>query len=88
MSLDISFTPEIEAKLRDLAVAAGKDVHVFVREAIEEKLALSMPASKTGSEWSAAFDVWMREVAARAPAYPPGFVVDDSRETTYEGRGE
>jgi hypothetical protein len=30
----------------------------------------------------------MREVAARAGRYPPGFMVDDSRETIYEGRGE
>jgi hypothetical protein len=39
-------------------------------------------------EWTKRFDAWMQEVAARAGQYPPGFVVDDSRETIYEGHGE
>jgi hypothetical protein len=39
-------------------------------------------------EWQQLFDAYLREVAARAGRYPDGFVVDDSRETIYEGRGE
>ncbi len=38
--------------------------------------------------WILELDNWMRDVAARAPAYPEGFVVDDGRESIYEGRGE
>jgi hypothetical protein len=38
-------------------------------------------------EWPRAFDAWMAEVQARAGRYPPGFIVDDSRESIYEGRG-
>jgi hypothetical protein len=49
--------------------------------------AASTPAVSP-DEWAKLFDTWMREVAARAGQYPPGFVVDDSRETIYEGRGE
>jgi hypothetical protein len=30
----------------------------------------------------------LRAVAARADRYPAGFVVDDGRESIYEGRGE
>ena len=45
MTLNISLSPESEAKLRERAGAAGKDVSAFVREAIEEKLAAG------GGEW-------------------------------------
>ena len=41
-----------------------------------------------GEEWQRRFQAWMGEVASRADRYPPGFVVDDSRESIYEGRGE
>jgi len=30
----------------------------------------------------------MQEVATRIGRYPEGFVLDDSRESIYEGRGE
>jgi hypothetical protein len=39
-------------------------------------------------EWKREFDAWMAEVRTRAGRYPAGFVVDDSRESIYEGRGE
>jgi hypothetical protein len=35
-----------------------------------------------------AFEEWMAHVKTRADRYPPGFVVDDSRESIYAGRGE
>jgi hypothetical protein len=34
-------------------------------------------------EWQKRFDAWMKEAQARAGRYPPGFVVEDSRETIY-----
>jgi len=43
---------------------------------------------KAADQFLAELGAWMREVAARETAYPPGFVVDDSRESIYEGRGE
>ena len=39
-------------------------------------------------EWKEKFDAWMAEVQTRAHRYPPGFVMDDSRESIYEGCGE
>lgn len=39
MTVTIALSPDVEAKLRARAAAAGKDVTVFVREAVEEKLA-------------------------------------------------
>lgn len=88
MSVLIPFPPDIEAKLRETAAAAGKDVNTFVREAIEEKLGLGSPLRKSPEKWAAEFGEWMRDVAARASVYAEGFVVDDSRESIYQGRGE
>ena len=31
---------------------------------------------------------WLAEVRARLPRYPPGFLMDDSRESIYKGCGE
>ncbi len=88
MSVTIPFAADVEAKLRQQAAANGKDVDALIREAVEEKFALSAtPEQKTVEQWAAEFNAWMGEVAARS-AYPPGFVVDDSRATIYEGRGE
>jgi hypothetical protein len=56
--------------------------------ALRSQAAASPPSGATPDEWAQLFDAWMREVAARAGMYPPGFVVDDSRESIYEGRGE
>ena len=39
-------------------------------------------------DWKNNFDAWMARVQARASRYPPGFVLDDSRESIYEGCGE
>jgi predicted transcriptional regulator len=88
MSLSIPFPPEIEEQLRRRAAAAGKDVSTFVREAVEEKLGLGAGTYKTNGEWNAEFSAWMRDVAARASNYPSNFMVDDSRESIYEGHGE
>jgi hypothetical protein len=39
-------------------------------------------------EWRREFEAYLQEVASRADRYPDGSVVDDSRESIYEGRGE
>jgi len=88
MSITIPFTPAVEAKLRERAAAAGKDLDAFVREAVEEKLGLPSTSGKTPGQWTAEFDAWMREVGSRALDYPSGFVVDDSHESVYEDLGE
>jgi hypothetical protein len=44
--------------------------------------------SPTTAEREKALDEWMALVQQRANRYAPGFVVDDSRESIYEGRGE
>src|ERR1051325_2599847 len=45
----------------------------------------SSPASVCFDKWKKQFDAWMADVQTRAHRYPPGFVMDDSRESIYEG---
>ena len=47
-----------------------------------------VPADPPYDEWKTGFDAWMADVQARAHRYSPGFVLDDSRESIYEGCGE
>jgi hypothetical protein len=46
------------------------------------------PAPASFGDWKTKFDAWMADVQARSPRYPPGFIMDDSRESMYEGCGE
>lgn len=87
MTLQIDLPPELEARLREEAAAAGKDVATFAREAIEETVA---PRGDSRSEYPrlsreqrlAEWRTWT------ASARPLGYMVDDSRESIYEGREE
>lgn len=82
MTLSITVPDKTEARLRELAQAAGTDVATFVRDAIEEKIAAtSAPApTPSASDWSRQWRAW----AASHPAAPNP--VDDSRESIYAGR--
>ena len=40
----------------------------------------------TGDAWLAELEAWKRDAESRAGRYPPGFVLDDSRETLYRER--
>jgi predicted transcriptional regulator len=87
MSLTISFSPEVEARLRERAAASGKDVPTLVREAVEEKLSATTPEIKprngmSREQWLAEFNAWVNS------HNPVGHFVDDSRESIYAGRGE
>jgi hypothetical protein len=50
--------------------------------------ASSVPTGAAFDDWKKNFDIWMADVRARAHRYPPGFVMDDSRESIYEGCGQ
>jgi hypothetical protein len=67
------------------------DVTGLTEEAIRavEHLVLQLrgqqqqPKPSSAEDWKQVFNAWMLEVRARADRYPPGFVVDDSRESIY-----
>ncbi len=73
--------------LTGLPEQAAEAVRTIV-ETMRQQAAAPLPPASSPDEWRRQFDAYMREVAARAGTYPEGFVVDDSRETIYEGRGE
>jgi len=62
-------------------------------EAVLENLAGAEPQAGQGSSPAIqdrlrALEEWMEIVRERASRYPQDFVVDDSRESIYAGRGE
>ncbi len=73
--------------LTGLSEKAVEAVRTIV-EALRQQGGTHPPAPASPEEWRRQFDAYLREVAARAGSYPEGFVLDDSRETIYEGRGE
>jgi hypothetical protein len=73
--------------LPDEAVRAVESV-VSVLKKQSARGTTSFSTSSSYQEWRKLFDAWMREVTARSRRYAAGFVLDDSRETIYEGRGE
>ena len=83
MTLKITFSEDTEAKLREKAQAAGKDIEAFVRDAVEEKLGAN------GQQANGAADPWLNALRAWAASHvPPGRGnrwADDSRESIYAG---
>jgi hypothetical protein len=79
--------PRLVIDLTGLPEHAAEAVRTIVETMRQQAAAPPPPASSPG-EWRRQFDAYMKEVAARAGSYPEGFVVDDSRETISEGRGE
>jgi len=84
VTIHLSLPPETEADLRERAAAVGKDLASFVREAVEEKLAAAESGRSTLSTEQRVGE-WLRWTASHRPL---GYVVDDSRESIYAGRGE
>lgn len=87
MNISVPLSSEAEAKLREQAQAAGKDIATFVQETLEEKLAMESAAGNgqedvPANQWIARLRHW----AASHRALP--YEADDSRASIYEGRGE
>ena len=87
MTLTLSLSSDVEARLRDYAARSGKDVPTLIREAIEEKLTVAPPAPVDAGtipfdQWILKFNEWI------ASHKPVQHFVDDSRESIYEVRGE
>jgi len=68
---------QLVAPLLDLAAEGANSGHLS-----------PSPTEAPFADWKKNFDAWIAEVRARARRYPLGFVMDDSRESIYEGCGE
>jgi hypothetical protein len=87
----VNIPEDIFRRLTEMAAALHVSVEELVRPTLEELVQdgahVQMPL--TGETWTREFEAWTKEIEGRAGRYPPGFRVDDSRETIYgerEGR--
>ena len=88
----ITVPEDVFRRLSELAASLNIPVDAFalpaLRRLVDETDAarLETPLPLTGEAWQAAMEEWRRAAASRAHRYPPGFVLDDSRETIYRER--
>lgn len=85
MTLTLNLTPETEAWLKEEADRTGKSPEELALEALKEKVAYEAESAAVlpASSWLTEFHSWLAAHPASTAA-----VLDDSRETIYEGRGE
>jgi hypothetical protein len=88
MTLNIQFPPQTAERLKQHASESGKDIEQIVREAVEEKLSISVGAQRgaeslTPQQRLALWEQWVASHPVRT-----GVHLDDSRESIYAGRGE
>jgi len=83
MTLTLQFSVETGQKLRDEAARRGVTVEEYVRQLAEQSVSTGAVASDATADAKRA--LW-REWVASHQALP--YLVDDSRESIYEGRGE
>src|SRR5208283_622620 len=82
---------DIFRRLAARAAALNISVDDLVQPALDRlaDTATTAPVSQlplTGDAWHAELNAWKRDAESRAGRYPPGFVLDDSRETIYRER--
>ena len=88
-TLSISLPPETEARLRERAAVAGKDLETYVVDALREKVAPDVVSGAVPSAAAGSIDAWLARFDAWAASHPRlGHDIDDSRESIYAGRGE
>lgn len=78
-------------RLSERAAALNISVDELVKPALDRLAEAGTsspepPRPLTGDAWRAELEAWKRDAEGRAGRYPPGFVVDDSRETLYRER--
>jgi hypothetical protein len=78
-------------RLSERAAALKISVDDLVRPALDRLLAAGTPPVEepqplTGDALRAEFEAWKRDAESRAGRYPPGFILDDNRETMYRER--
>lgn len=88
----LNIPDELYAKLASRAEQCHRSVEEFVLPILDNvKTEPQLPAGfvpLSNEEWLAEMEAWKRDALSRADRYPPGFVLDDSRETMYFGPRE
>jgi hypothetical protein len=84
MHLNLHLPPEIETKLAEKAAITGKSPETLAIDALREQFS-DEPVARpliSPDEWLKQFDAW---IASHAPVE---VIIDDSRESIYDGRGQ
>ena len=89
----ITIPEETYRRLATRAAAIGTTIEALATPVLEEFAQQSHgngqpPSDLSYAEWKQRFDAHMESIETRADRYPPGHVVDASRESIYEGCGE
>ena len=82
--MQLNLPPSTESLLRQHAIAAGKDLESFAIQFLQQQLEShepSNPAEQNHDDWVAAITAWSNSHPRTTR------LVDDSRESIYEGRG-
>ena len=87
----ITVPEETFRRLSARAAALNVSVDDLVQPALHRlaetgAAATGPPPPLAGDAWWAELEAWKRDAESRADRYPPGFILDDSRETIYRER--
>ncbi|HEY8747193.1 MAG TPA: hypothetical protein VIM11_04415 [Tepidisphaeraceae bacterium] len=88
MHVTISLNPDHEKRLQRRAAAAGKDVSAYIEQLVDKELAATQSSDdSTPNQRVVAWDRWVTVMRQWGVEHlPEGHVIDDSRETIYDGR--
>jgi hypothetical protein len=87
----VTVPQETFRRLSEKATALNISVEEFVKLALDRFVEPGACSTEsllplTGDAWWVELDAWKRDAEKSAERYPPGFVLDDSRETMYRER--
>jgi hypothetical protein len=89
----VTISEDTFRRLASRAAALNISVDELVRPALDRLAEAGngtatpeTPLPLTGDAWHAELKAWKRDAESLADRYPPGFALDDSRETIYRER--
>ena len=89
LAMKLRLTRQASERLTRRAAELGSDVASVASRLIEAAVASTPePTSLDRERRLAELNTWLSEIDTRPKTFPPGFILDDSRESIYEGRGE
>jgi hypothetical protein len=82
----VTIPEETFQRLAAKAAALNISVDDLVQPTLDRLAESEDELPLTGDAWLAELIAWKRDAEGRAGRYPPGFVLDDSRESIYRER--
>jgi len=86
--LTVQLSDRASTILEERARRLGKDVDTVASDIIEKTEAVVPMEEKSIDERLAAWNSFVQSMREHGRKLPPDHIIDDSRETIYEGRGE